>query len=251
MKFHYKFKTINYLFCFPLTESIRRHTLNNANMVMGQQLEPDNEWEPISSNLNAREGSLSNVETPDSNILSRIVRSTVRGYVESSPQPSTTSEQSVLSKMQRLPQLVSDQFGSAERNTQAPTTLASIYSLFSSTSAPTTASTTPSTTTSIFNNLFGFDNNAYQTYSGLSHNVSGDSGESFDSIVPESLIAVAGDASITVNSTLNGTSCGRINIMGSIVKDSAPYLYPFVIEYSLIGAVVIYVIWRQIGRYPK
>lgn len=39
--------------------------------------------------------------------------------------------------------------------------------------------------------------------------------------------------------------------MGTIVQDSAPYLYPFIIEYSLIGAVVIYVMWKHIGRYAK
>lgn len=50
---------------------------------------------------------------------------------------------------------------------------------------------------------------------------------------------------------LNATSCERVNIMGTIVEDSTPYLYPFIIEYSLIGAVVIYVMWKHIGRYPK
>ncbi|CAB3373036.1 Hypothetical predicted protein [Cloeon dipterum] len=46
-------------------------------------------------------------------------------------------------------------------------------------------------------------------------------------------------------------TCGRINIMGTIVQDSAPYLYPFIIEYSLIGAAVIYVMWSRIGRNPR
>lgn len=50
---------------------------------------------------------------------------------------------------------------------------------------------------------------------------------------------------------LNATSCERLNIMGTIVQDATPYLYPFIIEYSLIGAVVIYVMWKHIGRYPK
>jgi hypothetical protein len=50
---------------------------------------------------------------------------------------------------------------------------------------------------------------------------------------------------------LNATSCERVNIMGSIVQDAVPYLYPFIIEYSLIGAAVIYVMWKHIGRYPK
>lgn len=45
--------------------------------------------------------------------------------------------------------------------------------------------------------------------------------------------------------------CGRINIMGTIVQDSAPYLFPFIIEYSLIGAAVIYVMWKHIGRNPR
>lgn len=50
---------------------------------------------------------------------------------------------------------------------------------------------------------------------------------------------------------LNATSCERVNIMGTIVQDATPYLYPFIIEYSLIGAAVIYVMWKHIGRYPK
>ena len=50
---------------------------------------------------------------------------------------------------------------------------------------------------------------------------------------------------------LQGSSCGRINIMGTIVKDAAPYLFPFIIEYSLIGAAVIYVMWKHIGRHPR
>lgn len=51
--------------------------------------------------------------------------------------------------------------------------------------------------------------------------------------------------------TVDPEMCGRINIMGSIVQDSAPYLFPFIIEYSLIGAAVIYVMWRHIGRHAR
>lgn len=39
--------------------------------------------------------------------------------------------------------------------------------------------------------------------------------------------------------------------MGTIVEESGPYLYPFIIEFSLIGAAVIYVMWKHIGRNPK
>lgn len=92
--------------------------------------------------------------------------------------------------------------------------------------------------------------NAYQTFSGISHNdtapATGDerSFESLDSLFPA---AYTGGA---IGNPVN-LSCGRVNIMGTIVQDSAPYLYPFIIEYSLIGAVVIYVMWKHIGRYPK
>ena len=46
-------------------------------------------------------------------------------------------------------------------------------------------------------------------------------------------------------------SCGRVEIMGSIVADSAPYLYPFIVEYSLIAACVLFIMWKHIGRSPK
>lgn len=65
------------------------------------------------------------------------------------------------------------------------------------------------------------------------------------------LNAIAEALSATDKSLLPTNSCGRVNIMGTIVQDAAPYLYPFIIEYSLIGAAVIYVMWKHIGRYPR
>ncbi|XP_021931664.1 otopetrin-2-like isoform X3 [Zootermopsis nevadensis] len=67
--------------------------------------------------------------------------------------------------------------------------------------------------------------------------------ENIASLLPQAL---------TSNVTMDSVpACGRVNIMGSIVQDSAPYLFPFIIEYSLIGAAVIYVMWRHIGRSPR
>lgn len=71
-----------------------------------------------------------------------------------------------------------------------------------------------------------------------------------DKIFPQAL-TVFNSTSATENVSLVQASCERINIMGTIVKDSAPYLYPFIIEYSLIGAAVIYVMWKHIGRNPR
>ncbi|XP_028967086.1 proton channel OtopLc [Galendromus occidentalis] len=59
------------------------------------------------------------------------------------------------------------------------------------------------------------------------------------------------DAVLTFRARANSTEiCERVDIMGSIVVDASPYLYPFIIEYSLISAAVLYVMWRNIGKDP-
>ncbi|XP_015916820.1 proton channel OtopLc isoform X1 [Parasteatoda tepidariorum] len=53
------------------------------------------------------------------------------------------------------------------------------------------------------------------------------------------------------NTTLNlSNPCQKQNIMGSIVSDASPFLYPFIVEYSLIAAAVLYVMWKNIGHNP-
>ncbi len=32
------------------------------------------------------------------------------------------------------------------------------------------------------------------------------------------------------------------------MHDMSPFLYPFVIEYALIGATVLFVMWRHVGK---
>ena len=49
----------------------------------------------------------------------------------------------------------------------------------------------------------------------------------------------------------NNFTCGRTAIMGDIFKFSGPYLYPFVIEYSLIAAAVLFAMWKNIGNGPR
>ncbi|XP_055948866.1 proton channel OtopLc-like isoform X1 [Argiope bruennichi] len=48
----------------------------------------------------------------------------------------------------------------------------------------------------------------------------------------------------------NSNPCQKQDIMGSIVSDSSPFLFPFIVEYSLIGAAVLYVMWKNIGKDP-
>lgn len=42
--------------------------------------------------------------------------------------------------------------------------------------------------------------------------------------------------------------CRRTNIIGTLVQDASPFLFPCTIEYSLICAAILYVMWRGICR---
>ncbi|XP_065333011.1 proton channel OtopLc-like isoform X1 [Cloeon dipterum] len=45
--------------------------------------------------------------------------------------------------------------------------------------------------------------------------------------------------------------CRRTNIMGSLVQDASPFLFPCTIEYSLICAAILYVMWKNVGPKPE
>ncbi|XP_058804404.1 proton channel OtopLc-like [Phymastichus coffea] len=45
--------------------------------------------------------------------------------------------------------------------------------------------------------------------------------------------------------------CRRTNIMGSLVQDASPFLFPCTIEYSLICAAILYVMWKNISKWPN
>ncbi|XP_065363840.1 proton channel OtopLc [Calliphora vicina] len=42
--------------------------------------------------------------------------------------------------------------------------------------------------------------------------------------------------------------CRRTNILGTLVQDASPFLFPCTIEYSLICAAILYVMWKSISR---
>jgi len=59
-----------------------------------------------------------------------------------------------------------------------------------------------------------------------------------------------GEALVNLNQTQpsNLTNlCEKQQIMGPILSNTSPYLYPFIVEYSLIGAAFLYVMWTNIG----
>ncbi|XP_073996785.1 proton channel otopetrin-like a isoform X3 [Rhodnius prolixus] len=138
----------------------------------------------------------------------------------------------------------------------APSTTASTTAFPHPTAAPFTfatslpffpavpATTTRSTTLAPFVDMLL--KNSTKVAATTGHSVWGDS-PSWDEIGDSPLAPAA----LVDQRSLSSENCDRINIMGTIVQDSAPYLFPFIIEYSLIGAAVIYVMWRHIGKNPR
>ncbi|XP_053200575.1 proton channel OtopLc-like isoform X2 [Panonychus citri] len=59
------------------------------------------------------------------------------------------------------------------------------------------------------------------------------------------------NATMHFNEMNTSNPCQKEQIMGSILADTSPYLYPFIVEYSLIGAAFLYVMWSNIGRNSK
>ena len=58
-------------------------------------------------------------------------------------------------------------------------------------------------------------------------------------------------ANFTSNRSITNTSasdCQQDSIMGSILQNASPYLYPFIVEYSLIAAAFLYIMWSTIGK---
>lgn len=232
-------------------------------MFSAPPLNLDTEWEPITANLNLQE--VSSEEVP-ANVLQRLVKSTVEAITARSTLTQATLP-STVSTLGEEPTTSGFNFFNKVQNkfqeflTETTTTgkpAESPSNFFEDDSAENVATTTqgnlaafvqsfisstPSTTEKSDSALGALD----QIYNYQRHNLTNNIEHDFDNI--ESLFPQALTALSTINP--NATSCGRVNIMGTIVQDSAPYLYPFVIEYSLIGAAVIYVMWKHIGRYPK
>uniref|UniRef100_U5EQT7 Putative conserved plasma membrane protein n=1 Tax=Corethrella appendiculata TaxID=1370023 RepID=U5EQT7_9DIPT len=254
-----------------ILQSMHRHSIRNAAIVQGTHKTanyPGREIEILNSNFNGK-----HELSQESNVLEKLIESTTHSAYDAArfftqptttttaastltstttestiPTTITTTASSFLNKLHQMVEtgLSANHFEDSEEHNDH-------FDFTTSTTTTTTTrlpstSTTPSTTTeSVYNHLFG-DEQAYQ-------NRNNSLDQSFDELTslfskpmlpsPEALIQS------TAVSDVESAFCNRTNYMGTIVEDSAPYLYPFIIEYSLIGAAVIYVMWKHIGRYPK
>ncbi|XP_058443306.1 proton channel OtopLc-like isoform X2 [Malaya genurostris] len=56
------------------------------------------------------------------------------------------------------------------------------------------------------------------------------------------------DRDISSSAVIYGFECRRTNIMGSLVQNAAPFLFPCTIEYSLICAVILFEMWKKVRQ---
>nr|XP_029717773.1 proton channel OtopLc-like [Aedes albopictus] len=73
-----------------------------------------------------------------------------------------------------------------------------------------------------------------------------DNGFSSGPISLNATIAHLSKRDVLTAPTLYGFECHRTNIMGSLVQNAAPFLFPCTIEYSLICAVILYEMWKKL-----
>ena len=45
--------------------------------------------------------------------------------------------------------------------------------------------------------------------------------------------------------------CRKQNILGETIENTSVYLFPFIIEFSIIGAHILYNMWTNVGKGPK
>ncbi|XP_060532279.1 proton channel OtopLc isoform X3 [Cylas formicarius] len=269
----------------PFAESIRQHTLRNANTVLGTHVaKPD--VITTSTTASSLLAAVTTASTPAS--VKKFVTTTARNaypifnniITTTTTLPPTTTRnvfttvKTIPTAMFRIRTTVAPPTTTTTTTTLFPfmmgmrTTASKMWRAFTTASTTTFPATTPTTprthapTTHATLKHF-FDFGSFDSFmsndvasvaeepellsNDLSHQSSmlvNNNSEILDNIMPQALIKY-------FNQSLSNDSCGRINIMGTIVQDSAPYLFPFIIEYSLIGAAVIYVMWKHIGRNPR
>ncbi|KAG5678088.1 hypothetical protein PVAND_007790 [Polypedilum vanderplanki] len=54
-----------------------------------------------------------------------------------------------------------------------------------------------------------------------------------------------------INLIEKNQDCQRTNIMGSLVQNASPFLFPCTIEYSLICAVILFEMWKKVKSIPE
>ncbi|KAG5341225.1 OTOP3 protein, partial [Acromyrmex charruanus] len=253
-----------------ILESIKLHSMRNAGAILGTEPRDMAQLReaPFTRSTTVAPTVTSTVVTVGT-ALGRVMTTTARSIADAftSPSPTSTSTTTwttpsttpstttfalpnlTTTTATTLSTLLTTFTPSTTSTTTTTTTTERITTIPTTTSTSTTTTTTPSTTT-LWSQMIELLNTAPQ--SDLDNQVPqifdvSNLTNSSDYWSPN--LGIYAEA-LTEDGTVSN-SCGRVNIMGTIVQDAAPYLFPFIIEYSLIGAAVIYVMWKHIGRHPR
>ncbi|CAL7936896.1 unnamed protein product [Xylocopa violacea] len=250
-----------------ILESIKQHSMRNAGAILGTA--PRDVALLHEAPLTATRSSTvtSSIASTTAASLGRMMRTTARAIARAVTTPTSAGtsvwnspSSTTTSTSAPLPNLT----------TTTANTLSTLFTAFTpkttteerispttttTTTTSTTTTTTPSTTASFSLMEFFYapradskDEMQHQTFDVSNQTNSSDYwSPSLANI--ETNIGVYAEA--LTDEEIVSNSCGRVNIMGTIVQDAEPYLFPFIIEYSLIGAAVIYVMWKHIGRHPR
>ncbi|CAH1127289.1 unnamed protein product [Ceutorhynchus assimilis] len=249
----------------PFAESIKQHTLRNANTVLGTHMAKPDVFAPIKTTAASllAATNFKNVAATTARGVHAYFNNIVTEATTLAPATttmiSTTTKRMFTTTAKTIPTML-------WRTTTAPTT--------TTTFLPPTLRTTMARSWQAITTEKSFFPHAAKTFAPSTYATFRDFFDlrSFNNIVANDIANVAEEPEYDTNSTelfdslkpaaflryftasnvsSNGTYCNKLNIMGSIVEDSAPYLFPFIIEYSLIGAAVIYCMWKHIGRNPR
>ncbi|KAF5282178.1 hypothetical protein FQR65_LT02875 [Abscondita terminalis] len=239
-----------------LAASIRLHALRNANSVLGTHLAvPDVIPTTVAAATTAAAAMSSNVHIKNLTTTTISTVSTTLRTTTALPTIATTLKRVFTTTAKTLPPVLwkmtrTNNSAFTTTTTTTTTTANSITNVTKPWRIPTTPSTAP------FRNLFEymnpshFDSNIANVVDDSANVINGSN--SLDNSFMQALVSFFNTTgNITENATSDPLYCGKVKIMGTIVQESAPYLFPFIIEYSLIGAAVIYVMWKHIGRNPR
>lgn len=255
-----------------ILESIKQHSMRNAGAILGTEPRDMAQLREAPLMTSTRSTTIAPTITTSATVaaLGRVMTTTARSVADafsSSANPSSTTTWTTPSTT--TPSTTSSILPNL--TTSAATTLSTILTTFTPSTTSTSTTTTTTTTTERITTIPTTTSTTSTTtpatttfWSQIMEFMNAPQSEIMDNQVPQ----IFDVSNLTNNSeywtpnlgiyaealTEDGTvsnSCGRVNIMGSIVQDAAPYLFPFIIEYSLIGAAVIYVMWKHIGRHPR
>ncbi|XP_043484178.1 proton channel OtopLc isoform X3 [Leptopilina heterotoma] len=255
-----------------LLASISEHTIRNADAILGIEPRDMAQLRKLSYSTTVKPPTAIRAVRTTVSSLGRVARTTARAVARAVTTATTTTTTPWRTSSTANPSTTTTSTTTSTTpfpttTTREPTTAATTLSTLLTTLTPaknnTWRETTPSTTTTSTSTLSSttlshlvpglFDsmqsinkNNIPQAYD---VNPSLPSNSSNETTYWGSNFGIYAEA-LTANFS-NKNACERVSIMGTTVQDAAPYLYPFIIEYSLIGAAVIYVMWKHIGRHPR